>query len=94
MLKKCIGDPNSILSIEGLEGDDNICYEEHLQEILDRIVKKFTNKEVAVVKDLWKNHLVERETWEDEANKKSHYPLLFASYVQWFLLITKIMSKI
>ena len=52
MLKKCIGDPESILPIEGLGTKDNLSYEEDLVKILDRQVKKLRNKEVASVKVL------------------------------------------
>ena len=36
MLKKCIGDPESILPIEGLDVDENLSYGKVLMEILDR----------------------------------------------------------
>ena len=58
MLKKCIGDPVSILPLEGLGVDENLSYEEVPVEILDRQVKKLRNKEVVSVKVLWRNHLV------------------------------------
>ncbi|WMV58520.1 hypothetical protein MTR67_051905 [Solanum verrucosum] len=77
MLKKCIGDPVSILPLEGLGVDENLSYEEVLVEILDRQVKKLRNKEVVFVKFLWRNHLVEGATWEDEADMKSCYSHLF-----------------
>ena len=35
MLKKCIGDPVSILPIEGFGVDENLSYEEVVVEILD-----------------------------------------------------------
>ena len=35
MLKKCIGDPIYILSLEGLGVDENLSFEEVLVEILD-----------------------------------------------------------
>ena len=50
MVKKCIGDPVSILPSEGLGVDENLSYEEVPVEILDLQVKKFRNKEVASVK--------------------------------------------
>ena len=50
MLKKCIGDPESILPIEGLGVKDNMSYEDALVQILNRQVKKLRNKEVASVK--------------------------------------------
>ena len=83
MLKKCIGDVVSILPIEGLDVDANLSYEEVLDEILDRKVKKLRNKEVASVKVLCKNHLVEYIIWEGEADMMPRYPHLFtSSYVQ------------
>ncbi|WMV33107.1 hypothetical protein MTR67_026492 [Solanum verrucosum] len=47
--------------------------------ILDRLIKKLRNKEVASVKVLWRNKLVEGSTWEAEANMISRYPHLFPS---------------
>ena len=44
MLKKSIGDPESILPIEGLGVKDNLSYEELPIEILDRKVNKLWNK--------------------------------------------------
>ena len=64
MLKKCIGDPESILTIEGLGVPENLSHEEVPVHILDRQVKKLRNKEMVSVKVLWKNHLVEGATWE------------------------------
>ena len=61
MLKKCIGDPVSILLLEGLGVNENLSYEEVPVEIFDQ-VKKLRNKEVASVKVLWRNHPVERAT--------------------------------
>ncbi|WMV54595.1 hypothetical protein MTR67_047980 [Solanum verrucosum] len=79
MLKKCIGDPVSILPLEGLGVDRNRSYEEVPVEILDRQVKRLKNKEVASVKVLWRNQLVEGDTWEAEVDMKSRYPHLFPS---------------
>ena len=66
MLKKCIGDPLSIIPLEGLKVDDKISHIEIMVVILDLQVKKLRNKEVAFVKFLWKSHLVENDTWEVE----------------------------
>ena len=41
MLKKCIGDPESVLPIEGLGVKDNLSYEEVMAKILDRPCKEF-----------------------------------------------------
>ncbi|TMX04496.1 hypothetical protein EJD97_008246 [Solanum chilense] len=77
MLKNCIGDPESILPIEGLGVKDNFCYEEVPVQILDTQFEVLRNKEVVSIKVLWKNHLVKGETWEAEAYMKSCYPHLF-----------------
>ena len=77
MLKKCISDPESILPIEDLGYKDNIYYEEAPVQILDRQVKRLRNKELVLVKVLWKNHIVEGATWEVEADMKSLYPHQF-----------------
>ena len=77
MLKKCIGEPESILLIEGLGVKDNLSYEVVLGQILNNQVKKVRSKEVATVKVLLKNHLVKGATWEAEDNIKSRYPHLF-----------------
>ena len=79
MLKKCLGDPALILPIKGLGFDENLSYEEVPIEILDRQVKRLRNKEIATVKVLWRNHLVEGATWEAEADMRSRYPNLFSS---------------
>ena len=62
MLKKCIGNPESILSIKGLCVKDNLSCEEVLVQILDRKVKNLSNNRLVSVKVLWKNHLVEDAT--------------------------------
>ena len=39
MLNMCLGDPASILPVEGLWVDENLSYEEVPFEILDKLVK-------------------------------------------------------
>ncbi|WMV14089.1 hypothetical protein MTR67_007474 [Solanum verrucosum] len=79
MLKKCIGDPVSIIPLEGLGVDESLSYIEVPVEILDRQVKRLRNKETAHAKVLWRNHLDEGATWEAEADMKSGYPHLAPS---------------
>ena len=59
MHKKCIGDPVSILPLYDLGVKEDLSYEEVPVEILYCQVKILRNKEVASVKVLWRNHLVE-----------------------------------
>ena len=91
MLKKSIGDPESIFPIQGLGVKYNLSYEEVPVKIRDRKVKKLRNNELVFVKVLWNNHLVQSATWEAEADMKSRYPHLFDSYGYLFLFIVKIM---
>ena len=49
MLKKYIGDPESLLPIEALGVNDNLCYEKVPVQILDTQVKKLRNEEVSFV---------------------------------------------
>ena len=79
MLKKCLGDPTSILLVDGFGFDEDLSYEEVPVEILHRQVKRLKNKEVSTVKVLWSNHLVEGSTWEAEDDMRSCYPHLFSS---------------
>ncbi|WMV08778.1 hypothetical protein MTR67_002163 [Solanum verrucosum] len=67
MLKKCVGDPTSIVSLEGLGFDERLSYEKVPVEILDQQVKRLRNKEIASVKVLWRNQLVGDSTWEAKA---------------------------
>ena len=79
MLKKCLGDPVSILPAEGLGVGEDLSYEEVPVEILDSQVKRLRNKEIPTLKALWRNHLVEGATWEAEANMIFRLPRLFSS---------------
>ncbi|XP_015086941.1 uncharacterized protein LOC107030050 [Solanum pennellii] len=79
MLKKYVGDPTSIVSLEGIEIKENLYYEEVLVEILYRKVKKLRDKEVSSVKVQWRNHLVEGATREAKSDRMSQYPHLFLS---------------
>ena len=48
---------------------------------------------MASIKVLWRNHIVEGETWESKANLNSRYPHLFPNECYVFLLVKKIMTK-
>ena len=62
MLKKCLGNPASILALECLGVDEDLSCEEVPVEILDRQIKRLRNKEIAIVNILWRNHLGEGTT--------------------------------
>ena len=52
LLKKCVGDPASILPIESVAVKNSLYYEDVPVEILNRQVRRLRNKEVASVKVL------------------------------------------
>ncbi|WMV37332.1 hypothetical protein MTR67_030717 [Solanum verrucosum] len=79
MVKKCVGDPTSLVFLDGLGVKENLYYEEVSVLFLDWQVKKLRNKEIASVKVLWRNQLVEGATWEAEVDMMSRYPHLFPS---------------
>ena len=77
MLRKCLGDPTSIIPLDEVIIEDNLTYEEVPVDIFDRQVKRLRNKDVASVKVLWRNQHVESATWEAEADMMKKYPYLF-----------------
>ncbi|KAL0551923.1 hypothetical protein IC582_011016 [Cucumis melo] len=74
MLRKYVPDPSHVVDYEALEIDENLSYTEQPVEVLARTLR---NKEIPLVKVLWRNHRVEEATWEREDDMKSRYPELF-----------------
>ncbi|WMV07137.1 hypothetical protein MTR67_000522 [Solanum verrucosum] len=62
LLKKCVGDPASIVSLETVAVKDRLSYDDVPVEILDRQVRRLRNKEVTLVKVLWRTQFVEGAT--------------------------------
>ncbi|XP_015160342.1 uncharacterized protein [Solanum tuberosum] len=79
ILKKCMGDPSLIITTEDIGFKDSLPYEEIHAQILDRQVRKFRTKKVALVKVLWRNQFVEEATWEAEQDMEKINPHLFES---------------
>ncbi|XP_071901037.1 uncharacterized protein [Coffea arabica] len=77
MLKKYYPDPTHIVPPKEIEIDKSLTYEERPMRVLDRKVKELRNKQIPLVKILWKNHGVEEATWEMEEEMKKKYPGLF-----------------
>ncbi|KAL0549604.1 hypothetical protein IC582_014090 [Cucumis melo] len=77
MLRKYVPDPSHVVDYEPLEIDENLGYVEQPIEVLAREVKSLRNKEIPLVKVLWRNHRVEEATWEREDDMRSRYPELF-----------------
>ncbi|KAL0552300.1 hypothetical protein IC582_011408 [Cucumis melo] len=77
MLRKYVPDPSHVVDYEPLEIDENLSYVEQPVEVLAREVKTLRNKQIPLVKVLWRNHRVEEATWEREDDMRSRYPDLF-----------------
>ncbi|TYK01415.1 ty3-gypsy retrotransposon protein [Cucumis melo var. makuwa] len=77
MLRKYVPDPSHVVDYEPLEIDENLSYTEQPVEVLAREVKMLRNREIALVKVLWRNHRMEEATWEQEDDMRSRYPELF-----------------
>ncbi|KAL0556885.1 hypothetical protein IC582_005402 [Cucumis melo] len=77
MVRKYVPDPSHVVDYEPLEIDENLSYTEQPVEVLAREVKTLRNKEIPLVKVLWRNHRVEEATWEREDDMRSRYPELF-----------------
>ncbi|XP_027169513.1 uncharacterized protein LOC113769243 [Coffea eugenioides] len=79
LLKKYHPDPTHILPPEDIELDESLTYEERPIRILDRKVKDLRNKQIPLVKVLWRHHEVEEVTWELEKDMQEKYPELFTT---------------
>ena len=79
LLKKCLGDLASVVSLESVAVKYSLSYEDVQVEILDCQVRRLTNKEVASFKVLWRSQSVEEATWEAKVAMKAKYPHLFPS---------------
>ncbi|KAL0533473.1 hypothetical protein IC582_030313 [Cucumis melo] len=77
MLRKYVPDPSHVVDYEPLEIDENLSYVEQPVEVLAREVKTLRNRQIPLVKVLWRNHQVEEATWEREDDMRSRYPQLF-----------------
>ncbi|XP_073277649.1 uncharacterized protein [Primulina huaijiensis] len=78
MLRNYISNPSHVLRHEPLDLMPNLTYQEVPIQVLDRKVKVLRNKEISIIKILWRNQLVEEATWEPEEEMKQRYPELFA----------------
>ena len=77
MLRKYMTDPSHVIDFEPLQLSKDLSYEERPVQILAREVKVLRNREIALVKVLWQNHLREEATWEREDEMRAKHPELF-----------------
>ncbi|KAL5562372.1 hypothetical protein UlMin_032119 [Ulmus minor] len=77
MLKKYVPDTSHVLEQEPIELHEDLTYEEKPVQILDRKTKTLRNKEIPLVKVLWRNQKMEEATWEREDEMRLAHPELF-----------------
>ncbi|XP_073152622.1 uncharacterized protein [Henckelia pumila] len=77
MLRKYISNPSHVIRHEPVLWTPDLSYEEIPIQILDTQVRKLRNKEIKMIKVLWRNQLVEEATWETEQDMSSRYPEIF-----------------
>ena len=70
-------DPTHVLKDPKIEIYDNLSYIEEPVEIIGHKIKQLRNREIPLVKVLWRNHAVEEATWETKEHVRSKYPHLF-----------------
>ncbi|KAF3659672.1 putative membrane-bound transcription factor site-2 protease-like [Capsicum annuum] len=72
LLKKCIGDPEVVVPIEGLERQNSLSYKEIPIKIFDYQIHRLRNKEVPLIKVFWWNQSVEGASLETEADMRTN----------------------
>ncbi|KAL5565498.1 hypothetical protein UlMin_028662 [Ulmus minor] len=60
-----------------MKSAQNLSFEEKPVHILDHKTKTLRNKEIPLIKVLWRNQKMEEATWEREDEMKASYPELF-----------------
>src|SRR5262249_35692068 len=79
MLRKYVPDPSHELQIQDIEVEEDLSYAEIPVAIIDRQTRTLRNKEIEMVKVLWRSQSMEECTWETEDSMKDKYPYIFES---------------
>ena len=79
MLRRYRSNEPHILPVQEIQVQEDLSYDEEPKTILAREVKQLRNKQVPLVKVLWKHHGREEATWEPEVTMRAQYPQLFES---------------
>ncbi len=66
MLRRYRSDPSHVIAAEEIVVQPYLTYEEEPVTILDREIKQLRNKQIPLVKVLWRHHNTEEATWERE----------------------------
>jgi hypothetical protein len=79
MLRRYRSDPSHVIIPQEIEVQPDMTYEEEPEQILDREVRQLRNKQIPMVKILWKHHTPREATWETEESLRQQYPHIFVS---------------
>ncbi|XP_073152933.1 uncharacterized protein [Henckelia pumila] len=79
VMRKYVANPSHVFHHEPLEWKPNLSFQEIPVQILDREVRRLRNREILLVKILWRNQLVEEATCETEQDMRARYPELFGN---------------
>ncbi|XP_062114251.1 uncharacterized protein LOC133825305 [Humulus lupulus] len=77
MLRKYTPDPSHIIEYEAIPLQEDVTCEEQPIRILARELKVLRNREIPVVKVLWRSHREDGATWELEFELYEKYHHLF-----------------
>ncbi|WVZ87922.1 hypothetical protein U9M48_034496 [Paspalum notatum var. saurae] len=76
-LRKCLRLPDTQISPEAVDLQDNLEYLGYPVQIVDRAEKGTRRIRIPVCKVLWSNHSEREATWEKESELRKKYPHLF-----------------
>ncbi|XP_020679257.1 uncharacterized protein LOC110097307 [Dendrobium catenatum] len=76
-LRKWISDYDKKLSADEIEIQENLQYKEEPEKILAYDVRKLRNKQIPMIKDLWKRRTAREATWKKESDMRQSYQYMF-----------------
>ncbi|XP_012065780.1 uncharacterized protein LOC105628906 [Jatropha curcas] len=79
MLRRYWSDPSHVISAESISIEPDLTYEGKPIRIIAKEVKDFRYKRMSLVKVSWRNHKIEKATWESEDIMRQQHPQLFTS---------------
>ncbi|GKA99129.1 putative reverse transcriptase domain-containing protein [Tanacetum coccineum] len=76
-LRKCLADESSVVSLDEVEINPKLTFQEEPVAILGRKSRQLRNKEIPLVKVEWKHRKGTSIRWEPEEKTRNMYPRLF-----------------
>ena len=71
MLRRYRSDPTHVLKASEIEISDKLSYIEEPVKIISFKLKQLRNKDITLVKVLWRNHAGEEATWETKEQMRN-----------------------